>query len=122
MIAQEIVAFVAGEILAHVATQLAASAGILSVGAASGWQTFGIGIVVGLIADAIISEIYNEAFDPAGQLAGKVNENLNEMERLILEGSQQAPGMKVRLQDYSNRRNAARRQAIEQVVLTNMAL
>ncbi len=122
MIAQEIVSLVAGEILAHVAAQLAASAGILSAGAASGWQTFGIGVVVGLIVDAIVSEIYNEAFDPAGQLANKVNENLNEMERLILEGSERTPGMKGRLQDYTNRRNVARRRAIEQVVLTGMAL
>lgn len=122
MIVQEVVSIVAGEILGHVAVQLATSTGILGAGAATGWQTAGAGIVLAIVIDVIIAQIYNEAFDPAGQLAGKVNENLNEMERLILEGSQQAPGMKVRLQDYSNRRNAARRQAIEQVVLTNMAL
>ncbi len=117
-VGREVVSYVAGEALTYAGAQLATSAGILTTGAGSSWATLGVGIVVSLIADAIVTEIYNQQFDPAGKLAEMLNSQLDQMESLILQGTSASPGLQSRLMDYTARRNAARRQLIQQAVLS----
>lgn len=116
-VGRELVSYVAGEVLACAATQLATSAGILGAGAGSSWATFGAGVVIGIIVDAIVTRIYQWKFDPAGKLTGMLNGQLGQLESLILQGTAQSPGLRDRLSQYTAVRNAARRQAIERAVL-----
>ena len=118
MVGRELVSWVAAEVLTVAAAQLATSAGILGTGAASGWATFGAGIVIGLIVDAVVTEIYQQQFDPIGELSATLDASLTQMEALILNGTTDAAGLQQRLHDYTARRNVARRQAIQQAVLT----
>lgn len=117
MVAQQIVSGIAGEVLGNATVQLATSAGILSAGASSGLVTGGVMLVVGIIIDQIITWIYEEVFDPAGELAAKVNGTLSELERLILTGNGNQPGLEGRLRDYAARRGQARTAAVRSVLL-----
>lgn len=121
MVGRELVSWVAAEVLTVAAAQLATSAGILGTGAASGWATFGAGIVIGLIVDVVVTEIYHQQFDPVGELSATLEASLTQIEALILEGTTDAAGLQQRLQDYTSRRNVARREAIQEAVLTTVA-
>lgn len=113
----ELASFIAGEVLAKAALQLATSSGILATGAASGTVTFGVGVIVGFIVDAIISWAYDKLADPVGELSRRLDETLNALEQQIVAGTADAPGLAPRLRDYTARRNAARSVAIRSVVL-----
>ncbi len=115
---RELASWIAGEILAQATIQLATSSGILGTGAASGTVTFGVGVLVGLIVDAIVTEIYNQVYDPAGELAKQLNSHLYDLERLILDGNEKAPGLMPRLRAYSAERGKTRGTAIRNAVLT----
>ena len=117
-VGRELASWIAGEILTHATIQLATSSGILGTGAASGTVTFGVSVVVGLIVDAIVTEIYNRVYDPAGELTKRIDSHLYDLERLILEGSPNAPGLVPRLRDYASQRGNSRRAALHNVVLT----
>ncbi len=117
-VGREIVSFIVSEIVTVTAAQLATSAGILGTGAATGWATFGTGLLVGLAVDAAVSEIYNEQFNPVGELSSKLDASLKQMESLILRGTPDSAGLRARLDDYSARRNAVRRQAIYRAVVS----
>lgn len=116
-VGRELVSYVAGEVLTIAATQLATSAGVLTVGAGSSWATMGVGVVVGIIIDALVSKLYEWRFNPAGKLARVLNNELDQLESLILHGTSQSPGLRDRLSQYTALRNAARRQAIERAIL-----
>lgn len=117
-VGRELASWIAGEILAHATIQLATSSGILSTGAASGTVTFGVGLVVGLIVDAIINEIYNQMYDPVGELEKQLNAHLTKLERLILNGTPDSPGLEKRMAEYAARRSESRRAALTKALLT----
>jgi hypothetical protein len=117
----ELVSYVAGEVLTSATFSLGASTGILSVGTASGVVTFGVGLVVGIIVDAVVSWVYDAMYDPVGQLTVRINQTLDELEQTILSGSDDAPGLVGRLQDYAARRSHARNATIRSVVLPGSA-
>lgn len=117
-VGRELASWIAGEILAHATIQLATSSGILGTGAVSGTVTFGVGVVVGLIVDAIVTEIYNQVYDPAGELSKRLDAHLIQLENLILDGNEQAPGLMPRLRDYASQRGKSRRAALHNAVLT----
>lgn len=111
-LATQMVSFIAGEILTHVAIRLGVSAGILGTGAASGWVTFGVGAVIGLIIDQIVSWVWDQLADPKGNLAAELNKKLDEMHRLIVEGSTEVQGLRDRLKEFARQRAAMRRTAV----------
>lgn len=113
MIGREFTSFVAGEVLTVAGVQLATSAGIIGVGAASGTVTFGIGLIAGIIVDAII----NAVMDPAGELSDQLNDTLLRLEALIVSGDGEQPGLYQRLRDFASLRAEARRTAITAVGL-----
>ncbi len=94
-VSREVVSFVGGEIAAQLlveigvslATELGISGGVLGAGAYSGAMTFGVGLVAGILVDMTIDWVIRQAgYDPEGEIAAKVNESLDRLERLILEG------------------------------------
>jgi hypothetical protein len=120
MVEREIVSMVAGEVLSAAAVQLATSTGILGAGAASGTVTFGAGLVVGVITDWAVSWAYDRLYDPVGDLTNKINQQLDELERMIVVGDAERPGLATRLQDYSQRRSQARDAAIRGAILPSV--
>ncbi len=117
LVGQQLVSFVAGEVLTLASIEFATSAGILSVGASSGVVTFGVGIIVGIIVDYIVSWAYDKLVDPAGEMSSKLNQKLSELENLILFGNGVQAGLEGRLQEYAQRRSQVRNVAIQSAVL-----
>lgn len=111
-IAMQLVSTIAGEVLTQVAVRLGVSAGILGTGAASGWATFGIGVVVGLIVDQFVSWIWDWWADPKGNLAAELDKKLDEMNRLIVDGSTDVQGLRDRLKQFARQRAVIRRAAV----------
>jgi hypothetical protein len=117
MIGQELVSYIAGDVLTIAAIELATSSGILSAGAASGTVTLGVGLVVGLIVDYLVSWAYDQYYNPVGQLERQLDEKLTELERFIVSGTEKNPGLEKRLQDYAAQRAKARRVAITAAIM-----
>lgn len=94
-VTREVVSFVGAEIAAQLlveigvslAAELGISGGILGAGATSGMATFGVGLVAGILVDMALDWVIRQAgYDPEGEIAAKVNDSLDHLERLILEG------------------------------------
>ena len=107
-IAAGIVSTIAGEVLAQVAIRLGVRAGILGAGAATGTFTLGVGLVVGLIVDEIVSRVWDWYSDPKANLAGEIDKKLDEMNRLLVDGSTDVKGLRERLREFSRDRSAIR--------------
>jgi hypothetical protein len=98
-VTREVVSFVGSEIAAQIvmehgvslAARLGVSGGILGVGASSGIATFGVGLIAGLLVDMALDWVIRQAgYDPEGEIAAKVEQSLNQLESLILEGEKAA--------------------------------
>jgi hypothetical protein len=111
----QIVSIISAELLTQVAVRLGVSAGILGVGAASSWATFGVGVVVGLIVDQIVMRIWNWWADPADDLAHELNHQLDELQGLLCDGDHEVVGLRARLQQLARDRAALRRQVIDRL-------
>jgi hypothetical protein len=111
-IASGIVTIITGEVLTQVAIRLGVRAGIVGVGVASGTVTFGIGLVVGLIVDQIVTFIWDWYSDPKGDLAVEINKKLDEMNRLLVDGSTDVKGLRERLREFAHERSATRSKAV----------
>ena len=98
--------------LTQVTVRLGISAGILGTGAASGWTTLGIGVVVGIIVDQIVSWVWDWWADPTGDLASNLDAKLDEMRTLICEGDTNVEGLRQRFQSLAAERAKIRETAI----------
>jgi len=117
-VATQLMSIIAGEVLTQVTVTMGVSAGILGTGAAAGWATFGVGLVVGLIVDQVISWVWDWCADPRGTLAAELNTKLDEIHRLIVEGSADVPGLRKRLLQLVMERATTRRNVIQDVLKT----
>jgi hypothetical protein len=115
----EVVSIIVGEVLTQVAVELGVSAGVLGAGAALSWETFGIGLVVGIIVDAIITWVWDWYADPRGELAAQVNTKLDEVRRLIVDGSANVQGLRSRLKQLARERAEVREAAVLSILQTN---
>ena len=114
-----IVTEMAGTVLADVALKLGVSAGILGTAAASSWTTFGVGVVVGLIIDQIVSWVWDWYADPKGRLVTELNNKLDSIRRLIVDGSGDVPGLRSRLSAFANERARLRETAVLAILQAN---
>jgi hypothetical protein len=110
----EVVSLVGGEVLTMAAVRLGVSAGLLTAGATTTLQTLGIGLVVGLIFDQIVSWVWDWWRNPRGELAAELSGRLSELERLIVEGDGESPGLRRKLAEMDAERCRLR----EQIVMT----
>ena len=102
----------AGEVLAQVAVRLGVSAGILGTGAASGWATFGIGLVAGLVVDQIVSRLWDYFADPELELAIELSRSLSQLRDLICHGDNQTIGLDGQFKSWNSQRDTLRRTAV----------
>jgi hypothetical protein len=98
-VSRELVSLVSGEVAAQVALRVAiavsarlgVSAGVLGVGAGSSWATFGVGLVAAVMIDAALAKIIRAAgYDAQKQVADKVNETLDQVRSLLVDGDPDA--------------------------------
>ena len=108
-VAAGIASTVAGEVLTQVALRLGVRAGILAAGAASGALTLGVGLVVSVILDQIVSFAWDWFADPKGNLANEINRKLDEMNRLLVDGSTDVKGLRERLRESARERAGIRK-------------
>ena len=105
---RDLVSLVVGEALAQAAVRLGVSAGLAGTGAAVSPATLGAGLVVGLLVD----QIFKWAWDAGRDLIRALEGRLDELRRVVVEGTAEAPGLRRRLEHLDRQRAAARRQAI----------
>jgi len=99
-------------VLEMIAARMGTSAVIVGAGAASGWWTFGIGLVVVVIVDQIIATVWDWTYDPRGKLVAMVDEKIDEVRKLVLEGDGEKRGLRAELRSYAEVRATLRRQAV----------
>lgn len=76
---------------AAIAARMGISSTLLAGGAASTWQTLGVGLIVGFVLDAVVNQIVKAAgYDAEEKIAGRVEETLNVLGRTITDGDPQA--------------------------------
>jgi hypothetical protein len=115
-LSQEAISAIVGEVLTMVAIRLGVSGGIIGTATASAPVTLGVGLIVGLIIDQIVSWVWDWWADPRGELEKKLEKKLDEMHHLIRDGSENGPGLRLRLEQYARERAVVRRAAVLDVL------
>lgn len=103
---------IVGSVVVMIAARMGTSAAVVGTGAATSWWTFGIGLLVGVIVDQIIATVWDWTYDPRGQLATMMEEKIDEMRRLVLDGDGGKPGLREELRRYAHERAKLRRGAV----------
>lgn len=104
-----VVSFVAGEVVSLLITRLTTAAAVRTASVASGWFTFGVGLVVGMVIDAYISEsIESEIRD---QVYRELAPRLDAICHQVINGDNRFPGLRRQLvaaaSEYFQRREKA---------------
>lgn len=107
-IVQEIVSTISGAVIAQVAVRLGTQAGILGAGAATSPYTLGASVIVAVI----VSYIWDWWSDPEGKLVAEMDKKLDEMSRLIMDGSTDVTGLRDRLREFARERTSTRQRAV----------
>ena len=111
-VSSQLVSIIVGEVLTQVAVRLGVSAGILGTGAASGWATLGIGVVVGILIDQMVSAIWSRISDPTKNLEEELNFQLKVMQRVICYGDEKTKGLEQHFEAIAISRAELRRIAV----------
>jgi hypothetical protein len=114
-VGSQLVSLIAGEVLAQVAVRMGVSAGILGAGAASGWATFGIGVVAGVVIDQIVSHVWAFVDDPEKELTYQVQKQIDSLQSLLCNGDDQVTGLKQHFSRIGEERSQLRIIAIEKL-------
>lgn len=107
---------IVGSVVTMMAARLGTSAVVLGTGAASGWWTFGIGLVVGVIVDQVIAAVWNWSYDPHGKLVAMMETKIDEVRSLVIDGDAGKPGLREELRRYADKRAIVRRDAVLQLL------
>jgi hypothetical protein len=99
-VARELIALVAGEVLARATLRLGSGA--------TSFTTLGAGLLAALAVDRVVAL----AWDGRSRLIGEVDRRLGGLRTLALEGSAGAPGLRALLEDFDRDRAARRRAAV----------
>ncbi|MCS7168520.1 MAG: hypothetical protein RMI91_11075 [Gemmatales bacterium] len=105
---REVALTVASEILVFALRQLAIRAGIMGTGVASGTITFGVGLALSFILDYL----WEKWSDSTRKMAKKLEQELAQLERLIIEGTSESPGLQSVLTKLSQERGKVRELAL----------
>jgi hypothetical protein len=111
-LATEVVSTITTGLLRQIAIRLGLSTGVLGTGAAASWGTLGVSILVSLIVDYAVSWVWDWYADPKGNLAAELDRKLDEINRLMVDGSDDVQGLRTRLHDFAKERATLRRQAV----------
>jgi hypothetical protein len=98
---------IATKIAVHVATAIGMRLGIVSIGAASSWTTFGAGFVVAIAVDYIIDEVLKwTGHDPETEVAAKIEQALDKMRVTLVDGDPEAKEIYQRLRELEHEKGS----------------
>jgi len=100
------------DVLLVVGRRLATSSGLLTAASAGSWTSFGATLIAGVLVDQFLCWIWDRITDPRGHLANVLRVRLADIQRVLIEGDRATPGLRQRLEDWSQRRSIARRAAV----------
>ncbi len=116
-VGSQLVSLIAGEVMAHVAIRMGVSAGILGTGAASGWATFGVGVVVGIVIDSLVSTVWHYWSRPEEDLTRQIQRQLDQMQKLICDGENGTEGLRGQMERIAEYRSQARETALRELLM-----
>jgi hypothetical protein len=117
-VAEVIATQVAGRVLGAVATRLGLSAGVLGAGASTSWASLGVSLVAAILVDYALDWVVGWFYDPAAAIVTRVEQTLDEVGTLIIEGDGVDPGLKAELQTLARRRARLRHAALHSLIVT----
>ena len=120
-VGSQLVSLIAGEVLAQVAVRMGVSAGIIGAGAASGWATFGVGVVAGVVIDQIVSHVWAFVNDPEKELTYQVQRQIDSLQSLLCNGDDQVTGLSQHFHRIGEERSRLRIIAIENLFTSPLA-
>jgi hypothetical protein len=100
------------DVLLVVGRRLATSGGLLTAASAGSWTSFGATLIAGVMVDQFLCWIWDRIANPRGHLANVLRVRLADIQRVLIEGDGATPGLRQRLEDWTQRRNIARRAAV----------
>jgi hypothetical protein len=112
VVAMEVASIAASELVTRLVLRSAAASGLVGAVAMSVPVSLGVGLAAGLVADQAVSWALDRTLDPRGTLIRLLDVQLTELQRRVLQGSAQAPGLRPRLEHLARDRAAARRTLI----------
>jgi hypothetical protein len=116
LVAGELAADISQRITLRVLRQLALRAGVsgsvVGAGVGSSWSTFGISLAGSIAVDWAVFELVDWWANPEGELAAAIRDELDQQQRLLLDGGAARKGLRAELQSLARRGSAARRKAI----------
>jgi hypothetical protein len=118
LVAGELGAAIALRVTTACATRLGVSAGILGSGAYSATVTLGAGLVAGLVIDrALDAFLRSRGYDPEGDIARSLDDTLDRLCALILDGDAGVPGLRRELEILHSTRGRVREAALRNLIL-----
>ncbi|MCU0721633.1 MAG: hypothetical protein MUC83_18125 [Pirellula sp.] len=120
-VGSQLVSLIAGEVLTQVAVRMGVSAGIIGAGAASGWATFGVGVVAGVVIDQIVSHVWAFVNDPEKELTHQIQEQIDSLQSLLCNGDDQVTGLKQHFLRIGEERSRLRIIAMENLFASPLA-
>lgn len=108
----EIAVAIAARVITTISTRLATSGGILAAGAMSSGVTFGAGLVAAIVLDMAVDWTIGLFYDPVENVAVQLRKSLHAMAGLLIEGDQQAPGLRHELLQMVSQHRVVRRKAL----------
>jgi hypothetical protein len=93
LVVGEIATVIAVRVAAAVAVRLGITGGLVATGSAFSWATLGVGLVAAIVVDISLDWLMKWAgHDPAGKVAAKVEETLDSVRSLFVDGDPVAVG------------------------------
>ena len=111
-VAREIVVLGAAEILTRLAIRTALPASL----AGSGPWTFGVGLAAAVAADQAMAWTWDRWADPRGQLVEVLKMRLDELQRRVVDGTPEQPGLRKRLEELARQRGDKRHAVVLQAI------
>ena len=116
LVGTEITTAIAVTVVRAAATRLGVSATIEGIGASGSPETLGISIIAGLIIDQLAGWVIDWYYKPEEQITRSLNEELDQLSKLIIEGDDKTLGLKQRLATLAQQRKLAREAALRKLI------
>jgi hypothetical protein len=116
-VAGDVAAKIALRIARTVAARLGVTAGVWGAGAAGSWASFGLSVGAAIIVDIAADWVIGWFYDPVADVSARVNQTLDRVRDLIIEGEQGSPGLRRELERLGAAQSEVRRTALRRLVL-----
>jgi hypothetical protein len=117
LVGSEIATAIVIRVSAAIAARLGVSAGIVGTGAALGPESLGVTLAIGLVVDQIVGWVIGWFYKPEEEVARKLNQELDQVAALLVNGDKSTRGLRQELQSLVARRKDLREAALREMIL-----